>query len=150
MLDIANLSDIGEVMTSKNMMRIGAFLAGTGSNMASWRHPNAVADGAISLEYYRDLTHRAEEALLDFVFFGDGLYISEKSHPNFLNRFEPLTLLAALSMETTHIGLAATLSTTYSEPFTVARQFASIDMVYGCELSSYCEWFAVSCRQCGS
>ena len=50
MLDIANLSDIGEVMTSKNMMRIGAFLAGTGSNMASWRHPNAVADGAISLE----------------------------------------------------------------------------------------------------
>ena len=129
MLDIANLSDIGEVMTSKNMMRIGAFLAGTGSNMASWRHPNAVADGAISLEYYRDLTHRAEEALLDFVFFGDGLYISEKSHPNFLNRFEPLTLLAALSMETTHIGLAATLSTTYSEPFTVARQFASIDHI---------------------
>ena len=107
MLDIANLSDIGEVMTSKNMMRIGAFLAGTGSNMASWRHPNAVADGAISLEYYRDLTHRAEEALLDFVFFGDGLYISEKSHPNFLNRFEPLTLLAALSMETfKHIEIA--------------------------------------------
>ena len=76
MLDIANLSDVGEVMTSKNMMRIGAFLAGTGSNMASWRHPNAVADGAISLEYYRNLTRRAEEALLDFVFFGDGLYNS--------------------------------------------------------------------------
>ncbi len=110
-------------------MRLGVFLAGTGSNMASWRHPDAVADGAINLEYYRGLTRKAEDAKLDFVFFGDGLYISEKSHPNFLNRFEPLTLLATLAAHTTHIGLAATLSTTYSDPFTVARQFASIDHI---------------------
>ena len=114
-------------MTTHRMLRFGAFLAGTGGNMASWRHPNAVADAAINLDYYRWLTKRAEAAKLDFAFFGDGLYISEKSHPNFLNRFEPLTLLAALAMETTHIGLAATLSTTYSDPYTVARQFASID-----------------------
>ena len=114
-------------MTTHRMLRFGAFLAGTGGNMASWRHPNAIADAAINLDYYRWLTKRAEAAKLDFAFFGDGLYISEKSHPNFLNRFEPLTLLAALAMETTHIGLAATLSTTYSDPYTVARQFASID-----------------------
>ena len=119
------------VMAERRMMRIGTFLAGTGSNMASWRHPTAVPDAAINLEYYRDLTRKAEEAKLDFAFFGDGLYISEKSHPNFLNRFEPLTLLAALAMETTHIGLAATLSTTYSDPFTVARQFMSIDHLSG-------------------
>ena len=118
-------------MTNERMMRLGAFLAGTGSNMASWRHPNAVADAAINLDYYRQLTRKAETAKLDFVFFGDGLYISEKSHPNFLNRFEPLTLLAALAMDTTKIGLAATLSTSYSEPFTVARQFASIDHISG-------------------
>ena len=118
-------------MTNQRQLRLGVFLAGTGSNMASWRHPNAVADGAINLDYYRTLTRRAEAAKLDFVFFGDGLYISEKSHPNFLNRFEPLTLLAALAMETSHIGLAATLSTTYSDPFTVARQFASIDHISG-------------------
>ena len=118
-------------MAERRMMRIGTFLAGTGSNMASWRHPTAVLDAAINLQYYRDLTRRAEEAKLDFAFFGDGLYISEKSHPNFLNRFEPLTLLAALAMETTHIGLAATLSTTYSDPFTVARQFMSIDHLSG-------------------
>jgi FMN-dependent oxidoreductase (nitrilotriacetate monooxygenase family) len=99
--------------------------------MVSWRHPNAVADAAINLDYYRQLTRKAETAKLDFVFFGDGLYISEKSHPNFLNRFEPLTLLAALAMDTTKIGLAATLSTSYSEPFTVARQFASIDHISG-------------------
>ncbi len=118
-------------MAERRMMRIGTFLAGTGSNMASWRHPTAVADAAINLDYYRNLTRRAEEAKLDFAFFGDGLYISEKSHPNFLNRLEPLTLLAALAMETTHIGLAATLSTTYSDPYTVARQFMSIDHISG-------------------
>ena len=116
-------------MTNQRKMHLGAFLAGTGGNMASWRHPNAVVDAAINQEYYVNLTRKAEFAKLDFVFFGDGLYISEKSHPNFLNRFEPLTLLAALAMETTHIGLAATLSTTYSEPFTVARQFSSIDHI---------------------
>ncbi len=116
-------------MTTPRMMRIGTFLAGTGSNMASWRHPKAVPDAAINLDYYRALTRKAEDAKLDFAFFGDGLYISEKSHPNFLNRFEPLTLLAALAMDTSRIGLAATLSTTYSDPYTVARQFASIDHI---------------------
>ena len=116
-------------MSNQRQLRLGAFLAGTGSNMASWRHPEAVADGAINLEYYKELTRKAEAAKLDFVFFGDGLYISEKSHPNFLNRFEPLTLLATLAAHTTRIGLAATLSTTYSDPFTVARQFASIDHI---------------------
>ena len=114
-------------MTQQRKLRLGTFLGGTGSNMASWRHPHAVADATINLDYFKDLTRQAEAAKFDFAFFGDGLYISEKSHPNFLNRFEPLTLLAALAMVTTHIGLAATLSTTYSEPYTVARQFASID-----------------------
>ena len=118
-------------MTEKRKLRLGVFLSGTGGNMASWRHPSAVADGAVNLEYYRGMTRKAENAKLDFVFFGDGLYISEKSHPNFLNRFEPLTLLAALSMDTSKIGLAATLSTTYSDPYTVARQFSSIDHLSG-------------------
>ena len=116
-------------MNNGRKLRLGTFLAGTGSNMASWRHPNAVVDGAINLDYYLDLTRKAEAAKLDFVFFGDGLYISEKSHPNFLNRFEPLTLLARLAGDTTHIGLAATLSSTYSDPYTVARQFASTDHI---------------------
>ena len=114
-------------MTKQRQLRFGTFLAGTGSNMSSWRHPHAVADAAINFDYYKTLTQKAEAAKLDFAFFGDGLYISEKSHPNFLNRFEPLTLLATLAGVTTHIGLAATLSTTYSDPYTVARQFASID-----------------------
>jgi len=84
-------------MTTQRQLRFGTFLAGTGSNMSSWRHPHAVADAAINFDYYKNLTQKAEAAKLDFAFFGDGLYISEKSHPNFLNRFEPLTLLATLA-----------------------------------------------------
>jgi len=113
----------------RDRLRIGAFLSGTGSNMGSWRHPDAVTDGAVNFDHYLSMTRRAEQAKLDFVFFGDGLYISEKSHPNFLTRFEPLTLLAALAPATENIGLVATLSTTYSEPFTVARQFGTIDLL---------------------
>ena len=112
-------------------MRIGAFLSGTGGNMGSWRHPESVLDGAINYDHYLSMTRKAEAAKLDFVFFGDGLYISEKSHPNFLTRFEPLTLLAALAPMTSRIGLVATLSTTYSEPFNVARQFGTIDLLSG-------------------
>lgn len=115
--------------TGRGRLRIGAFLSGTGGNMGSWRHPEAVPDGAVNFAHYLDMTRQAEAAKLDFVFFGDGLYISEKSHPNFLTRFEPLTLLAALAPATEHIGLVATLSTTYSEPFTVARQFGTIDLL---------------------
>lgn len=114
---------------TRRQLRIGTFLSGTGSNMGSWRHPESVPDGAINFGHYLDMTRRAEAAKLDFVFFGDGVYISEKSHPNFLTRFEPLTLLAALAPATSHIGLVATLSTTYSEPFTVARQFGTIDLL---------------------
>ena len=75
-------------MTDQRQLHLGVFLAGTGSNMASWRHPNAVADGAINLDYYRTLTRKAEAAKLDFVFFGDGLYISGKSHPNSSSNFD--------------------------------------------------------------
>jgi FMN-dependent oxidoreductase (nitrilotriacetate monooxygenase family) len=114
---------------TRGKLRIGTFLSGTGSNMGSWRHPESVPDGAINFPHYLAMTQQAEAAKLDFVFFGDGVYISAKSHPNFLTRFEPLTLLAALAPATSHIGLVATLSTTYSEPYTVARQFGTIDLL---------------------
>ena len=68
---------------------------------------------------------------IDFVFIADGLYITEKSIPHFLNRFEPLTILSALAAISSKIGLVGTVSTSYSEPFTIARQFASLDMISG-------------------
>jgi len=73
-------------MTEQRKMRLGVFFSGSGGNMASWRHPSAVPDGAVNLAYYQGMTRRAEEAKLDFAFFGDGLYISEKSHPKLPQR----------------------------------------------------------------
>jgi FMN-dependent oxidoreductase (nitrilotriacetate monooxygenase family) len=95
--------------------------------MSAWRHPAAVADASINFDFVQETARIAEQGKLDFLFVADGLYINEKSIPHFLNRFEPLTVLSALASVTRHLGLVGTLSTSYSEPFTVARQFASLD-----------------------
>jgi FMN-dependent oxidoreductase (nitrilotriacetate monooxygenase family) len=109
----------------------GLMLHGAGGHMNSWRHPSGPADASVNLDFLVSTTRKAEDAGLSFVFVADGLYINEKSIPHFLNRFEPLTVLSALATQTTRIGLAGTVSTSYSDPFTVARQFASLDLLSG-------------------
>lgn len=118
-------------MSNKRQLRLGAIIQGPSGNMSAWRHPDAVADASINVEFVQQLAKKAEQAKFDFLFVADGLYITAQSIPHFLNRFEPLTLLSALSLVTQKIGLVATLSTSYSEPFTVARQFASLDHLSG-------------------
>ncbi|MDM5296929.1 LLM class flavin-dependent oxidoreductase [Bacillus pumilus] len=112
-------------------LKLGVFIAGTGHHVASWRHPNAVPDAAMNLAYFKQLAKKAEEGKLDLLFLADSLSINQTSHPNVLTRFEPLTLLSAIAESTSTIGLAATASTTYSEPFHIARQFASLDHLSG-------------------
>jgi FMN-dependent oxidoreductase (nitrilotriacetate monooxygenase family) len=107
----------------------GVMLQGAGSHMNSWKHPVGPADASVNLDFYVQTARKAEAAGIAFAFVADGLYINEKSIPHFLNRFEPLTVLAALAAHTTKIGLAGTVSTSYSDPFTVARQFASLDLI---------------------
>jgi len=116
---------------TQRQLRLGAIIQGVSGNMSAWRHPDAVADASINVDYVLDLARKAEQAKIDFLFVADGLYITPQSIPHFLNRFEPITLLSALSLVTKNIGLVATLSTSYSEPFTVARQFASLDHLSG-------------------
>jgi len=116
---------------TQRQLRLGAIIQGVSGNMSAWRHPDAVADASINIDYVLDLARKAEQAKIDFLFVADGLYITPQSIPHFLNRFEPITLLSALSLVTKKIGLVATLSTSYSEPFTVARQFASLDHLSG-------------------
>ncbi|MEG3133879.1 LLM class flavin-dependent oxidoreductase [Rouxiella sp. T17] len=118
-------------MSNKKQLRLGAIIQGPSGNMSAWRHPDAVADASINVEFVQNLAKKAEQAKFDFLFVADGLYITAQSIPHFLNRFEPITLLSALSLVTHKIGLVATLSTSYSEPFTVARQFASLDHLSG-------------------
>ncbi len=81
-----------------------------------------------NLQFYIDIARTAEDNGIAFGFVADGLYINAEVDPHFLNRFEPISLLSALATATNKIGLAGTLSTSYSDPFTVARQFASLDL----------------------
>ncbi|WP_429932041.1 LLM class flavin-dependent oxidoreductase [Agrobacterium vitis] len=113
-------------MTRKREIHLGLFLQGAGHHVSGWRHPNAEA-GSENFDLLRRVSLLAEQAKFDMVFLADGLTSGVDAHPSTIARFEPLTLLAALAMVTEKIGLAATASTTYGEPYHVARAFSSID-----------------------
>ncbi|MUO78798.1 NtaA/DmoA family FMN-dependent monooxygenase [Agrobacterium vitis] len=113
-------------MTRKREIHLGLFLQGAGHHVSGWRHPNAEA-GSENFDLLRRVSQLAEQAKFDMVFLADGLTSGVDAHPSTIARFEPLTLLAALAMVTEKIGLAATASTTYGEPYHVARAFSSID-----------------------
>ncbi|MDQ0268174.1 LLM class flavin-dependent oxidoreductase [Cytobacillus purgationiresistens] len=116
---------------SKKKIRFGLMLNGPGTHMNAWRDETVPQDASVNIKFYQEKALQAEQAGFSFLFIADGLYINEKSIPHFLNRFEPMTILSALATTTSQIGLVGTLSTSYSEPYTVARQFASLDMISG-------------------
>ncbi|MBK5443599.1 MULTISPECIES: LLM class flavin-dependent oxidoreductase [unclassified Peribacillus] len=113
----------------KKKVKLGVFLAGTGHHVASWRHPNANPKANMNIDYFKGLAQTAEKGLFDLLFLADSLSVAKDSHPNILTRFEPLTLLSYLASATSNIGLVSTASTTYEEPFNVARRFASLDHI---------------------
>ena len=109
-------------------MHFGIFMLGTGNHTAGWRYPGA-DDSFIDLAVNQRIAATAERGLFDLIFVGDGLSANLASHPSYTVRLEPVTMLASLAMTTSHIGLGATMSTTYSDPYTVARAFASLDHI---------------------
>ncbi len=115
-------------MTRK--IHFGLFLLGTGSHVAGWRMPGAI-DSFQNIDQVRTIAQEAERGLFDLIFMGDNLHADPAAHPSYTARLEPLTLLSAVAGATKHIGLGATVSTTYSDPFTVARVFASLDHLSG-------------------
>jgi FMN-dependent oxidoreductase (nitrilotriacetate monooxygenase family) len=120
-----------ETPMAKRQLKLGAILIGVGTTQNGWRDPALPSDASIDIDWYRTAARRAEAAKLDFVFIVDSPYITPDTAPHFLNRLEPLTLLSALASGTSHIGLVATLTASYNEPFNVARQFASLDLLSG-------------------
>lgn len=112
-------------------MRLGVFVQTPGHHVAGWRHPDAVTEGWPNLGLMQHIAETAERARFDMFFLGDGFATGYAEHPSTIGKFEPLTLLSALAMGTTHLGLAATASTTYAEPYHVARGFASLDHLSG-------------------
>ncbi|NUT10926.1 MAG: LLM class flavin-dependent oxidoreductase [Nonomuraea sp.] len=104
---------------------------GVGHHEAAWRHPRTEPSRLTDVRHYQELARIAERGKLDSVFLADGVALQGDVRHNALGGLEPLTLLAALAAVTDHIGLIATVSTTYNEPFHVARKFASLDHISG-------------------
>ncbi len=104
-------------------LSIAAFMMRHGHHVAAWRHPQT--DLATNpFKVFRQQVRSAEAACLDAVFFADSLALTGN-----IPSLEPLTLLSALAASTEKIGLIGTATTTYNEPYTVARQFASLDQL---------------------
>ncbi|KFF84941.1 LLM class flavin-dependent oxidoreductase [Pseudomonas syringae] len=120
--------------TTARQMKLGAFLMATGHHVAAWRHPEVPADAGLDFKHYRHVARVAEAAKFDALFVADSLAAATGDIASRMARsdhFEPLTLLSALSAVTEHIGLIATATTTYNEPYHVARKFASLDHLSG-------------------
>ncbi|MFG1275130.1 LLM class flavin-dependent oxidoreductase [Xanthobacter flavus] len=123
-------------MTKARQIKLGAFLMTDGHHIAGWRHPRATANANVRVDHYLRLARLAEAAKLDAIFLSDSLGVRD-TNLNSVHRtsrnvgFEPLTLLSALSVVTHHIGLIGTASTSFNEPFHIARKFASLDQLSG-------------------
>lgn len=115
---------------SRRQMHLGVFVLGTGNHSAGWRYEGA-ATSSCELPVIQEIARIAERGKFDLVFVSDGLIMDPGDHPSFLNRFEPTTLISVLSASTTHVGLGATVSTSFSEPYNVARIFSSLDHISG-------------------
>lgn len=118
---------------TKRQLRLGAFIMATGHHVAAWRHSGSVVDAGINIDHYVELAKTAERGLFDQVFVADSPGVWHKGDEESFRRqgrishFEPVTLWAALSQVTKHIGFVATASTTYEDPYLLARKFASLD-----------------------
>jgi FMN-dependent oxidoreductase (nitrilotriacetate monooxygenase family) len=115
---------------SSRQIKLGLFIQAAGHHVAGWRYPGAQSR-AESLPLLQRIAQTAERGKFDLVFLGDGLTTSADAAASVAARFEPLTLLSALAVSTSHVGLAATASTTYGEPYHIARLFASLDHLSG-------------------
>ena len=119
------------------MMHLGAFVHETGQHVAAWRHPEAHFHSGASFADAVEVAQTAERGKFDFLFLADTAAVSLSGTPESRGRmgkvvkFEPMTILSALAAVTKHLGLVATSTTTFNEPYTLARQFASLDQISG-------------------
>ncbi|TPI35833.1 LLM class flavin-dependent oxidoreductase [Mesorhizobium sp. B3-1-6] len=123
---------------SKKQMKLGLSMRYMGYHVGSWRHPDVPADGSSLFQSFLDVVQTAERAKFDMVFLADGIGVRLDDKPKGSMarsrhnvELEPLTLLSALAPMTRNIGLVATASTTYNEPYHIARKYGSLDQISG-------------------
>jgi FMN-dependent oxidoreductase (nitrilotriacetate monooxygenase family) len=118
-------------------LKLGAFFHPTGHHVASWLDTSAQIDAGTNFRHYAELAQTAERAKFDLMFLADAVAVRDgrpealRRWPQYMAYFEPLTLLSAIASLTTHLGLVATATTSYNEPYNVARKFASLDLISG-------------------
>jgi FMN-dependent oxidoreductase (nitrilotriacetate monooxygenase family) len=115
----------------QRQLSLNAFIYPAGHHEAAWRHPASAAERIYDASYYQGIARTAEAATLDAVFFADGPALQGDVAHNAVGRLEPITLLTAIAAATERIGLIATASTTYYEPYNLARLFGSLDHISG-------------------
>ncbi|WP_159811420.1 LLM class flavin-dependent oxidoreductase [Pseudomonas sp. 18058] len=116
-------------------MSLGAFLMSSGHHLAAWRHPRAWAGGGLDFQHFKNLATTAERGKFDAIFFADNLALMGSPELGQFTTagdvFDPLVLLSGLAAVTERIGLVSTVSTSYNEPYLLARKFASLDHLSG-------------------
>jgi len=119
-------------MGRNDEMKLGLFLVQAGFHEGAWRDSSVPSNGGVDIEHYAHLAALAEDAAFHFVFLADSPSVLERDHEHIArvsrnDGFEPITLLSALSSRTRDIGLVGTATTTYNQPYHLARMFASLD-----------------------
>ena len=118
-------------------MSLGAFVHETGQHVAAWRHPGAYTGAGVNFGNMAATAQAAEHGLFDLFFLADTAAVSLFGSPDAQGRmgkvvkFEPITVLSALAAVTSRIGLVGTVSSTFHDPYILARQFASLDQISG-------------------
>jgi FMN-dependent oxidoreductase (nitrilotriacetate monooxygenase family) len=122
--------------STHKQLHLGAFMRPVSIHTGAWRYPGAWRDANFNFERLKTLAQALERACFDAFFMADHLAVLnmpvealQRSHT--VSSFEPFTLLSALAQHTRHLGLVATASTTFDEPFHIARRFASLDHLSG-------------------
>lgn len=116
-------------MSTPRQLSLNAFIYPGGHHEAAWRHPDSQPGRIYDVDYYQEIGRTAEAAKLDAVFFADGPALRTNVKHNAGSGLEPITLLTAIATATTHLGLIATASTTYYEPYNLARLFSTLDHI---------------------
>lgn len=116
-------------MKNRKKLKLGAAIEGVGFNYMGWRHPDMPSNASENIDYYVKQAKIAEAGKFDTIFLFDVSHVGPGNIPHHLSMFEGISILSALSMATTNIGLIATIATSYADPFTAARQILSLDKI---------------------
>ncbi len=114
---------------------LGAHFPSMGQHVAAWMHPEAQIDGGHNFRWFARMAQAAERACFDFVFMADTVGTRDgdmralSRWPQYMAHFEPISLLSATAAVTEHVGLVCTASTSYYEPYNVARLFGTLDHI---------------------